>query len=154
IQLAHAGRRGARTKPWDGHGPLPSTSTWTVLAPNAVAFDDGWQTPAELSEQGLAEIVDQFVLATKRARSAGFKVIELHMAHGYLLHSFLSPLTNSRTDDFGGTLRKRAEFPLRVIKAVRSAWPDELPLFVRLSVVDWAPAGLTVEDSIEISRWM
>lgn len=154
IQLAHAGRRGARTIPWEGHTRLNDEQSWTVLAPQARAFDEGWQTPQEMSEQDLDMVVNQFVAAAKRAYEAGFKVIELHMAHGYLLHTFLSPLTNQRTDNLGGELPKRAAFPLHVAQQVRKVWPDELPLFVRLSVIDWAENGLTVDQSVQISRWM
>ena len=154
IQLAHAGRRGARKKPWDGNLGLPKEEAWSLAAPTAIAFDEGWSTPEELSSDGLERIIEQFVLATKRAVLAGFKVLELHMAHGYLLHSFLSPLSNHRSDGFGGDVRKRAEFPLRIVAAVRSTWPQDLPLFVRLSAVDWMAGGLTIEDSIEISKMM
>lgn len=154
IQLAHAGRRGARMKPWDGNRQLVQEETWPLAAPAAIAFDEGWQTPEELSHSGLEQIIAQFVSATKRALVAGFKVLELHMAHGYLLHSFLSPLSNHRSDAFGGSVRKRAEFPLRIVDAVRSAWPHDLPLFARLSAVDWVPHGLTIEESVEISKLM
>jgi 2,4-dienoyl-CoA reductase-like NADH-dependent reductase (Old Yellow Enzyme family) len=154
IQLAHAGRRGARTRPWDGHTRLDEDKTWTVLAPQAIAFDEGWQTPHEMDTRDLDEVVQQFVAAAKRSHNAGFEVLELHMAHGYLLHSFLSPLTNRRADSLGGDLRARASYPLRIAKAVREAWPSDFPLFVRLSVVDWTQDGLNIDESIQISRWM
>lgn len=154
IQLAHAGRRAARTVPWDPAGALPQETTWDVAGPSPIAFDEGWQTPAELSADDLEAIVGQFAAAALRALDAGFKIAELHMAHGYLLHTFLSPLTNKREDAFGGDLRRRAEFPLRVAKAVRSIWPENLPLFARMSTVDWVPEGLTLEDAVQISRWL
>ncbi len=154
IQLAHAGRKGARAKPWKGNRRLPADETWPLRAPAAIAFDEGWQTPEELSLEEMEEVIEQFVSAAGRALAAGFRVIELHMAHGYLLHSFLSPLSNRRTDEFGGTIRQRAEFPLRIVKAVRAAWPHDLPLFVRLSAIDWAPEGLTIEESVELAKLM
>lgn len=154
VQLAHAGRKGGRTIPWEGNRPL-SVDEWGVLpAPSAIAFQDGWQTPAAMDEAAMAQAVDDFEAATRHAYRAGFKVVEAHFAHGYLLHQFLSPLSNKREDQYGGSLENRARFPLRVIKAMRKAWPDELPLFVRLSVIDWVAGGLDLEQSIAFVSWL
>ncbi len=152
VQLNHAGRKASRPRPWDRGGPLASGVAWPISAPSALPFNKGYAVPSELSGAEIEAIVEQFAAAALRALEAGFKLIELHMAHGYLLHSFLSPLTNKRHDEFGGDFRGRVEFPLRVAKAVRSVWPEDLPLLVRLSVTDWLPGGLTLEDSIEFAK--
>jgi 2,4-dienoyl-CoA reductase-like NADH-dependent reductase (Old Yellow Enzyme family) len=154
IQIAHAGRKGGRTIPWEGNRPL-SAEEWGVLpAPSAIAFQEGWQTPAAMDEAAMAQAVEDFAAATRRAYRAGFKVVEAHFAHGYLLHQFLSPLSNKREDQYGGSLENRARFPLQIIRAMRKAWPDELPLFVRLSVIDWVKGGLDLEQSITFVSWL
>ena len=154
IQLAHAGRKASTKRPWDGGGPAaPDDGGWTpVLAPSAVPFDDGWQVPQALDEAGMARIVDDFVSAARRAATAGFRVAEIHAAHGYLLHQFLSPISNRRTDALGGSLENRMRFPLRVVEAVRSAWPDELPLFLRISATDWVEGGFVPDEAVVFAR--
>ena len=154
IQLAHAGRKASTKRPWDGGGPAaPADGGWSpVLAPSAVPFDDGWQVPQALDEAGMARIVDDFASAARRAATAGFRVAEIHAAHGYLLHQFLSPISNRRTDAFGGSLENRMRFPLRVVEAVRSAWPDELPLFIRISATDWVEGGFVPDEAVVFAR--
>jgi 2,4-dienoyl-CoA reductase-like NADH-dependent reductase (Old Yellow Enzyme family) len=154
IQLAHAGRKASTRRPWDGGGPAtPENGGWTpVLAPSAIPFDEGWPVPEELAENGLARIVDAFAAAAHRAAAAGFLVAEIHAAHGYLLHQFLSPISNHRPDAYGGSLANRMRFPLRVVEAVRSAWRPELPLFIRISATDWVEGGFTPEEAVVFSR--
>ncbi len=138
IQLAHGGRKGfSDTK---AHGPE------AVVGPSAIAFDEGWRTPDAIDARGLDGVVEAFRAAARRALLAGFRVVEIHAAHGYLLHEFLSPLSNRREDDHGGSLENRARLLHRVVGAVREVWPAELPLWVRLSCTDWAPGGLVVEE--------
>jgi len=127
IQLAHAGRKGARFSPWQGNGPLEEGRQWPLLAPSPIAFAEGWQTPREIDEADIASTVSAFRAAARRARSAGFDIIEGHFAHGYLLHSFLSPLSNRRQDRYGGSLEGRAAVPLMVARALREEWPEHLP---------------------------
>jgi 2,4-dienoyl-CoA reductase-like NADH-dependent reductase (Old Yellow Enzyme family) len=153
IQLAHAGRKASTDAPWRGGGPLsPEERGWQPLAPSPVPFDSGYPVPHELSEQEMSEIEEQFIVATRRAQAAGFQVVEIHMAHGYLLHEFLSPLSNHRADDFGGSLENRFRFPLRIAKAVREAWPGVLPLFVRISSRDWVEGGWDLGQSVLLAR--
>lgn len=154
IQLAHAGRKGSTKRPWDGGGPAsPAEGGWSpVIAPSAVPFDAGWQVPLALDEQGMARVVDGFAAAARRAVAAGFRVAEVHAAHGYLLHQFLSPISNRRTDAWGGSLENRMRFPLRVVEAVRSAWPDDLPLFLRISATDWFEGGFVPEEAVVFAR--
>lgn len=154
VQLAHAGRKGARHRPWEGGGhPLGHGDAWPLLAPSALPFP-GFAMPLAMNARDMEKVLADFVSATQRARRAGFDVIEIHMAHGYLMHQFLSPLSNVRTDEFGGSLHRRAAFPLRVAKAVREAWPAELPVLVRLSCVDWAEGGFTLDESIQFCQWL
>ena len=153
IQLAHAGRKGSCSLPWLGGGPLGmEASGWQPLAPSAVPFATGDNVPHALSFTELDEIESQFRAAAQRALSAGFHVVELHMAHGYLLHEFLSPLVNQRDDDYGGSLENRLRFPLRVARAVREEWPVELPLFVRISATDWVAGGWDIDQSVILAR--
>jgi len=153
IQLAHAGRKGSTDAPWRRGGSLPpEKGGWTTSAPSAVPFASGHAVPNELAEAELDALVEQFAAAARRALSAGFQVVEVHMAHGYLLHEFLSPLANKRTDAYGGSLEGRMRLPLRVAEAVRAAWPAELPLFVRISSRDWTVGGWDLPQSIELSR--
>jgi 2,4-dienoyl-CoA reductase-like NADH-dependent reductase (Old Yellow Enzyme family) len=154
IQLAHGGRKSARQRPWEGNGPLEDGRGWPLLAPSAIAFDEGWQVPAEMGEADIARTVEAFRDAARRARDAGFDIVEGHFAHGYLLHSFLSPLSNKRTDRFGGTLENRARFPLMVARALREAWPSHLPVFVRISAVDWQEGGVTLDESVRLAGWL
>lgn len=154
IQLGHAGRKAGRTIPWAGNRPLPVEEWGRILAPSAIAFEDGWQVPKAMDENDMDRVEAEFAEAVKLSVAAGFRVIEAHAAHGYLLHEFLSPLANRRDDRYGGTLENRARFPLRVVRAMRAALPDELPLFVRLSTVDWAAGGLTIDETVELCRWL
>jgi 2,4-dienoyl-CoA reductase-like NADH-dependent reductase (Old Yellow Enzyme family) len=151
IQLAHAGRKASITAPWDGDGPLPEGKAWKTLAPSSVAFGH-YPAPKEMDQPDMLRVKDAFVKAAKRAKKAGFQVIELHMAHGYLFHEFLSPLSNVRKDQFGGSLLGRMQFPLEVVRAVRSVWPSELPLFVRISATDWKEGGWDLEQSVEFAK--
>jgi len=153
IQLAHAGRKAATAAPWLGGKPLaPDNRGWQPLAPSPIPFAPGHQTPREATADDLNKIIRQFTEATRHALTAGFQVVELHAAHGYLLHQFLSPLTNQRSDEFGGSLENRMRFPLQVASAVRKTWPDNLPMFVRISATDWVEGGWDVEQSIEFCR--
>lgn len=156
IQLAHAGRKASTARPWEGGKPVAEEQGgWSpVVGPSALPFDAGYQIPHMLDEAGIQEIIHAFGVAAQRAEQAGFEVIELHGAHGYLLNSFLSPLSNLRTDGYGGSFQNRARFLREVATEVRRFWPERLPLFVRLSVTDWAEGGWTVEDSIETARML
>src|SRR6202789_88984 len=144
IQIAHAGRKASMAVPWDTpeRGIPASDGGWQSVAPSAIPFSDHYGTPAELDRAGMEKIVADFVAATHRAAAAGFDVVEVHAAHGYLLHEFLSPLSNHRTDEYGGSFENRVRFPLEIVRAVRSAWPQHLPAFVRISATDWAPESL------------
>ena len=153
IQLAHAGRKGSTAAPWLGGAPVaPEDGGWLPVAPSPLAFDSGYPIPAELSTVEIDQIIADFQASTSRALKAGFDVVELHSAHGYLLHEFLSPLTNKRTDEYGGSFENRVRFPLRVVKAVRDVWPERQPLFVRISATDWKEGGWDLEQSCEFSR--
>ena len=150
IQLAHAGRKGSTAEPWNG-GKLVKQGAWQPVAPSAIAFDEGYAEPAELTAEGIAKVIEDFRSAARRAMKAGFKVIEIHAAHGYLLHEFLSPLSNKRTDDYGGAFGNRVRLLAEVVEAVRKAWPAGYPLFVRISATDWVDGGWTVEDSVRLA---
>ncbi|ALC15911.1 2,4-dienoyl-CoA reductase [Desulfuromonas soudanensis] len=153
IQLAHAGRKGSCSPPWLGGAPLGKEGgSWQTLAPSAVPFAVGHPLPQSLTLDGMERIEGEFRAATGRAHAAGFQVLEIHMAHGYLLHEFLSPLANRREDSYGGSLENRLRFPLRVARAVREEWPRELPLFVRISATDWAPDGWDMDQSVLLAR--
>jgi 2,4-dienoyl-CoA reductase-like NADH-dependent reductase (Old Yellow Enzyme family) len=153
VQLAHAGRKASTAVPWQASGALgPETGGWQPLAPSALPFDDASPVPRAMTAADLEEVRTQFVNATRRALAAGFRAVELHMAHGYLCHEFLSPLSNRRTDAYGGSLENRMRFPLEVARAVRGAWPDGLPLLVRVSATDWAEGGWGADDSVELAR--
>lgn len=153
IQLAHAGRKASTLAPWKGGGPIsPAEGGWQPVAPSAVPFAPGFTVPRELSPADIDGVVEDFSAAAKRAFNAGFQVAEIHMAHGYLLHEFLSPVANRRNDQYGGSLENRMRLPLQVATAVRGVWPEELPLFVRISAVDWLSGGWDLPQSIELSR--
>jgi len=155
IQLAHAGRKAATNLPWRGGKPLtPEQGAWTVFAPSALPFDAGYATPAALDKAGIAKVIADFSAATIRSREAGFSVIEIHAAHGYLLHEFLSPLSNQRDDGYGGPLANRARLLREVVAAVRLEWPAPAPLLVRVSATDWAEGGWDIEECIELARWL
>ena len=153
IQLAHAGRKASISSPWKG-GKLvqPGEGGWEVVAPSTIPFSDDYGMPHALTLAEIDEVICQFIEATHRAVKAGFKVIELHMAHGYLMHQFLSPLTNHREDEYGGSLENRMKLPLRVAREVRKALPDSLPLFVRISVTDWAEGGWDLQQSVQLCK--
>lgn len=154
IQLAHAGRKASTDAPWRGGGALgPDEGGWEVVGPSPIAFDKGSPMPRELSAGEIDALVEQFVASTRLAERAGFEMIELHMAHGYLLHEFLSPLANQRKDAYGGSLENRMRLPLRVAREVRQAWPAGRPLFVRISATDWvAEGGWDLDQSVALAR--
>lgn len=152
VQLAHAGRKASCRVPWEGGGPLqPGEDSWQTVSASAVPYDSDWHTPAALDEAGIAEVVAAFAAGAARAGRAGFDFIEVHSAHGYLLSQFLSPLSNHRTDAFGGTLENRLRFPLMVVRAVLDAVPGMM-VGARLSVTDWVEGGLTVEEGVAVAR--
>ena len=175
IQIGHAGRKGSAQRPWKGGAPLTAgdapDTPWTCVAPSAIPFDATgpgvgfvtggasvpaptakWHTPVALDRVGLARVKEAFVAAMVRAARLGFDVVELHGAHGYLLHQFLSPISNHRDDEYGGTAEKRRRFPLEVFEACRAAWPRERALGIRLSAIDWVDGGVSIEDTIETAR--
>lgn len=150
IQLAHAGRKASTHLPWDGGGAIAPDEPrgWRTWAPSALPYAPGDPTPAELDEAGLARLRDAFVAASRRADRLGLDLVEIHAAHGYVLHEFLSPLSNRRTDAYGGSLQNRMRFPLEVFEAVRAAWPADKPLSVRISASDWTPGGWDIDQSV------
>jgi 2,4-dienoyl-CoA reductase-like NADH-dependent reductase (Old Yellow Enzyme family) len=154
IQLAHAGRKASCLPPWLGGAVIthPGAGGWRPVAPSPVPFQDDGPPPRELDAAGIEGIVEAFVTATRRALAAGFKVIELHAAHGYLLHEFLSPLSNHRSDDYGGSLENRMRLTLRVAERVRALVPAALPVFVRISATDWAEGGWDADQSVELAK--
>jgi 2,4-dienoyl-CoA reductase-like NADH-dependent reductase (Old Yellow Enzyme family) len=153
MQLAHAGRKGSTEVPWRGGKALVAgAGDWTPVAPSAIAFADDYPQPSALDDAGLSKVIVDFAASARRAREAGFAVIEIHAAHGYLLHEFLSPLSNLRSDDYGGSLENRARLLREVIAAVRAEWPAPHPLFVRVSATDWAPGGWDIGECVELSR--
>jgi 2,4-dienoyl-CoA reductase-like NADH-dependent reductase (Old Yellow Enzyme family) len=154
IQLAHAGRKASMVPTWEkSHTATSAEGGWTnVVAPSALRFHDEYPLPHALDRAGMDKILADFTAATRRAAQAGFLLAEVHAAHGYLAHEFLSPLSNTRTDEYGGSLANRARFPLEIIRAVRSAFPAHLPVWVRVSAVDWVGSGLTIEDTVEFAR--
>lgn len=155
IQLGHAGRKASVSRPWDGNRPLtPDSGGWDVIAPSAIAYAEGYPVPIEMDSGMIADVLEAFATATRRAREAGFRLIELHAAHGYLAHEFLSPLSNRRDDGYGGELAGRARFLMEMLDAVRTEWPDDLPLFVRLSCTDWVEGGWDLEQTVELARML
>jgi len=155
IQLAHAGRKASTDLPWRGGKPLSaSQGAWPVVSASALPFDAEHATPAALDRAGIAKVIVDFSAATTRALAAGFELVEVHAAHGYLLHSFLSPLSNQRNDEYGGSLAGRARLLREVVTAVRRQWPESSPLLVRLSVTDWVEGGWDIEECIQLARWL
>lgn len=153
IQLAHAGRKASTAVPWrGGKGIAVSEGGWIPVAPSAVAFDDGYIFPKELSIGEIDQVVADFVKAAQRALAAGFQVLEIHAAHGYLLHEFYSPLSNFRKDEYGGSFENRIQLVLRVTEAVREVLPENLPLFTRISATDWTEGGWDITQSVELCR--
>ena len=153
IQLAHAGRKASVARPWDGGRQVPlDRGGWATVGPSAVPFHDADRPPVELTADDIAAIVQAFADATRRAVAAGFQLIEIHAAHGYLLHEFMSPLSNHRTDSYGGSFENRTRFAREVVQAARAAMPDDLTLWVRLSGTDWAENGWAVDDTVALAR--
>lgn len=155
IQLGHAGRKASSQRPWIGNGPLTASDadygdiSWQTISSSEVPVGDGWPKPRALGVDEMAAMVGDWVNAARRAREAGFEIVEVHMAHGYLLHQFLSPVSNQREDCYGGSLENRMRYPLEVVRAVRAEWPDHLPLFVRISAID---QDWSLEDSVVLAR--
>ena len=157
MQLAHAGRKASCSRPWEGDAPLTGAAAWQTIGPSPTPFRADWPAPREMDRAEMERVRDAFVASARRCVRAGFDVVELHMAHGYLLSSFLSPLSNVRADDYGGSLENRARYPLEVARAVRAALPEDVPLFVRLSATDWFDEegrGFTVDEAVEVARWL
>jgi 2,4-dienoyl-CoA reductase-like NADH-dependent reductase (Old Yellow Enzyme family) len=154
IQLAHAGRKASTYAPWAGHGMVPeSGGGWNnVVAPSALAFTDGYRMPRALSIDGIKNVVSAFAAAARRACEAGFRVIEIHAAHGYLIQEFLSPLSNRRTDAYGGSFENRTRLLREIVATVRGVWPERAPLFVRISASDWIEGGWDIQQSVELAR--
>ena len=153
IQIGHAGRKGSTHVPSEGGNPLAEDENpWATVAPSAIPFAPGWHLPQKLSREGLAAIKAEFDDATERAARIGFDLVELHCAHGYLLHQFLSPLSNQRSDEFGVKLENRMRYPLEVFEAVRAAWPADKPLGVRISATDWIEGGWNIEESVVFAK--
>jgi 2,4-dienoyl-CoA reductase-like NADH-dependent reductase (Old Yellow Enzyme family) len=153
IQLAHAGRKASTDRPWLGGGPTPvDRGGWQPIAPSALPFSAKHNMPRAMTKADIDAVIAAFADAARRALTAGFEVIELHAAHGYLMHEFLSPLSNRRTDAYGGSLENRMRLPLEVVGAVREVWPERFPLFVRISATDWVEGGWDLDQSIELSR--
>ncbi len=153
LQLGHAGRKGSTHRPADGGAPLTAgEGAWPIPAPSDIPYDAGWPTPRAATEADMIDILEAFTGATRRAAALGFDLLELHMAHGYLLHQFLSPLSNRRTDAYGGDLANRMRFPLRVFRAMRAVWPADRPLGVRVSATDWVEGGWDLAQTVELVR--
>jgi 2,4-dienoyl-CoA reductase-like NADH-dependent reductase (Old Yellow Enzyme family) len=153
IQLAHAGRKASASEPWNGNKKLDETNGgWDTVAPSAVGYHSNEKPPIALNKTGIQKVISDFKSTTKRALKAGFEVVEIHAAHGYLLHQFLSPLSNFRTDEYGGSFENRIRLLLEVLEAVQSEWPSDLPIFIRISARDWAEGGWNIEESVQLSK--
>src|SRR6266550_3541108 len=154
MQLAHAGRKASTRRPWEASGVIPeSEGGWKkIVAPSALAFTDGYPMPQALTSDGIQEVIAAFAAAARRACKAGFRVIEIHAAHGYLIHEFLSPFSNQRTDAYGGSFENRTRILRQIVAAVRDAWPERAPLFVRISATDWIDGGWDIQQSVELAR--
>jgi 2,4-dienoyl-CoA reductase-like NADH-dependent reductase (Old Yellow Enzyme family) len=155
IQIGHAGRKASVSRPWEGNRPLAAgEGGWPVIGPSALPFADGYPTPRAMDADDIAGVHQSFAAAARRAREAGFRLIELHCAHGYLAHEFLSPLANARSDAYGGSAENRARYLMELVAAVRTEWPAELPLFVRLSCTDWVEGGFDLDGAVAVARWL
>ena len=154
IQLAHAGRKSSHTESWHGSRLILPTENegWERVAPSDISYEEGTLAPLALDLEGIEKVIDDFRKATQRSVDAGFKVLEIHAAHGYLIHQFLSPLSNKRTDNYGGTFENRIRILIEIIEVVNEVWPQNLPLFVRISATDWADGGWDLEQSIQLSK--
>jgi 2,4-dienoyl-CoA reductase-like NADH-dependent reductase (Old Yellow Enzyme family) len=153
IQLAHAGRKASTRRPWDGQGTVEEAEGgWQPIGPTDTPFKENYPVPRAMTQDDIAMVVDAFARAAYRARTVGFDVAEIHAAHGYLIHEFLSPLSNTRTDEYGGSFENRIRLCLDVVKAVREVWPEDRPLFIRISATDWVEGGWDINQSIELCR--
>ncbi len=153
VQLAHAGRKGSMAVPWEPERTIPEAEGgYAVVAPSAVPFAEGYPMPEALDRAGMDKVVTDFAASARLALEAGFDVVEVHAAHGYLLHEFVSPLSNRRTDEYGGSFENRTRFPLEVVRAVRATWPGELPVFVRISATDWVEGAWDIAQSVEFCK--
>lgn len=159
VQLAHAGRKASERRPWHGETPVDDADVaergeapWPAIAPSALPYADGWPTPSAMTDRDIADVIAAFADAARRAREAGFQVIEVYAAHGFLIHQFLSPIANTRDDDWGGSAERRQRFAIEVARAIRSEWPDTLPLVFRLSATDWLDGGIELDDTIATAR--
>ncbi len=159
IQLGHAGRKASERRPWHGETPVDEEDVserneepWTAIAPSTIPYADGWPAPEEMNEADIANVIDAFGAAARRSKDAGFKVIEVYAAHGFLVHQFLSPVANTRTDRWGGPAENRCRFAVEVARSIRREWPEEFPLVFRLSATDWLDGGIEVEDTVETAR--
>ena len=152
VQLAHAGRKASTYRPWSGEGAVPENAGgWPVVGPSALAFSDNYPQPTALDAAGIQKVIADFRAAARRSLAAGFRVVELHAAHGYLLHEFLSPLSNQRTDEYGGSFENRIRLLLEVVAATREVWPEELPLIVRISATDWTAGGWNDDEAVQLA---
>ncbi len=151
VQLAHAGRKGSTLPPWEGGGAASGERSYSIVAPSAIPYEEGWHVPSALDDEGMQKVRNDFAEAAKRAQRLGIDVVELHFAHGYLAHQFLSPLSNLRSDRYGGSLENRMRFPLELFDCVRALWPEEKPLGVRISATDWVEGGWDVDSSVAFS---
>lgn len=153
IQLAHAGRKASHSSPWKGnHALKPEEGGWPTIGPSAIPFSEATPAPIALDRNGIEKVIADFKAAAIRSLKAGFKVIEIHAAHGYLVHEFLSPLSNQRTDEYGGSFDNRIRLLLQLTEAIKEVWPEEYPLFIRISATDWTEGGWTIEDSVALAR--
>ena len=153
MQLAHAGRKGSTRIPWLGQGALsPEEGAWTPVAPSALAFAENYPHPRALDLAGIQKIVTDFAQAARRALAAGFAVLEIHAAHGYLIHEFLSPLSNHRDDSYGGSFENRTRLAREIVSAIRREWPERFPLFIRISATDWREGGWDLDQSVELAK--
>jgi 2,4-dienoyl-CoA reductase-like NADH-dependent reductase (Old Yellow Enzyme family) len=154
MQIAHAGRKASTNLPWQNKGkPLTAAEgAWPVVGPSAIAFDEGYPVPRELTREEIKNLVSLFQASAKRALAAGFEVVEIHAAHGYLINEFFSPLTNTRTDEYGGGFENRIRFLVEIVHAVKKVWPDRLPLFVRISASDWHADSWGIEESVKLAQ--
>jgi 2,4-dienoyl-CoA reductase-like NADH-dependent reductase (Old Yellow Enzyme family) len=155
IQLTHAGRKASTYSPCKGNGKVSiQNGGWQTLAPSAIPFSDNYSTPREMNEKDIKLVIEQFRKAAERSIEAGFEIIELHMAHGYLVHEFLSPLSNHRNDSYGGSLENRCQLSIEIAKSVREVITNGIPLFVRISATDWVEGGWNIEQSIQLAKWL
>jgi 2,4-dienoyl-CoA reductase-like NADH-dependent reductase (Old Yellow Enzyme family) len=153
MQIAHAGRKASAYAPWRGHGAIwPEQGGWEPIAPTPVPFAEGFAVPREMTASDIAHTIEVFRQAAARAAQAGFDLIEIHAAHGYLIHEFLSPITNHRTDEYGGSFENRIRLCLQIVDAVRGVWPERQPLFMRISATDWAEGGWDIDEAVELAR--